>query len=329
MEAFLFRFGTRTVRVCSGDRDFGARFAANFHDCLLPGGAYAGDALTLHVDAARHDVVEARLEPAAAGIEPGAFERLFPEHGFVVDHDTLRATAGPCTGARIVIDGHRLRIDRRLPWQLLLGHFLVHRAMALQPEFLFLHAASASLGSRGILLCGDKGAGKSTLSLAMAARGHGFLGDEIAVVDPAGRRLLPFRRRASVRPGPQGARVAHWLSSNPIEPDVMPDGTVRARVQVSEMFADAGGHPVPLSAAFFLGARQPQPSARRVDFELHDLPSVSPLDATMSSRPPASRAITFLLLFRSVPCFGLHPGGTPDDTVDLIEATLESSWATA
>ena len=49
------------------------------------------------------------------------------------------------------------------------------------------------------MLAGPRYSGKSTLSLALAARGHHFLSDEIAWYIPSTRHLTAFRRPVGVR----------------------------------------------------------------------------------------------------------------------------------
>jgi hypothetical protein len=327
MQAQDFRFGARVARVSSDDPDFLRRFTFNFLDCVVSGG-YDDACPQLEVRAAGAGTVQAMLTGVDPAADAAALPRLFPElalrpaanDGAAIRFDAPRAP-GRCA---VRLEDRRLEIDAELPWQALLGHYFLHCVMRQQPELLFLHAASAALHGRGILLCGEKGAGKSTLSLALAARGHEFLGDEVGVVDPLRRELLPFRRRASLRQGPQGAAVLQYLARHPAERETLADGSVRDRVQVSAMFGAGGDRPVPLAAAYFLGPRDARPSLRRIDFEWHDLPHVSPLAATMAARPAGERALCFLTLFRSIPCFGLRPGGTPDETADLIEASLEA-----
>jgi len=45
-----------------------------------------------------------------------------------------------------------------------------------------LHAACVALGGKGVLLCGDSGAGKSSLALACARRGWTFISDDAASI---------------------------------------------------------------------------------------------------------------------------------------------------
>ena len=45
-----------------------------------------------------------------------------------------------------------------------------------------LHASAVSVGSRCLVITGDKGAGKSTLAASFAERGHGVLSDDVAAI---------------------------------------------------------------------------------------------------------------------------------------------------
>ena len=45
-----------------------------------------------------------------------------------------------------------------------------------------LHASIAAVGSRAVVILGDKGAGKSSMAAALAERGHTVLSDDVAVV---------------------------------------------------------------------------------------------------------------------------------------------------
>ena len=86
-------------------------------------------------------------------------------------------------------------------------HFLDAMALLLV-EALYLtpiHAACVSLNGRGLLLCGDSGAGKSSLSYACARRGWTFVSDDASFLVRAGKgnvavgnpRHLHFRESAT------------------------------------------------------------------------------------------------------------------------------------
>lgn len=55
------------------------------------------------------------------------------------------------------------------------------------------HAALLSRGARGLLVCGQPGDGKTTLSAALGANGFDYRADDIVRIDPAGRAFgVPF-----------------------------------------------------------------------------------------------------------------------------------------
>jgi hypothetical protein len=64
-----------------------------------------------------------------------------------------------------------------------------------------LHAATVELGGSGVLLAGEKGSGKSTLSLVLAAEGARYLGDEVAFVDYDNATLEAFPKAVTLKQG--------------------------------------------------------------------------------------------------------------------------------
>ncbi|MGK9168509.1 hypothetical protein KXR53_19505 [Inquilinus limosus] len=75
-----------------------------------------------------------------------------------------------------------------------------------------IHAASLACRRRMLLLCGEPGAGKTTLAVALAHRGFGYAGDDIALLTPTGRVMgVPFA--ASVKSGA-------WPLVSGIRPDL-------------------------------------------------------------------------------------------------------------
>ena len=61
-----------------------------------------------------------------------------------------------------------------------------------------VHAGEAAVGGKAILLPGRGFAGKTTLTLALAAAGAEFLSDEIAVIDDRGL-VHPYPRPVGLR----------------------------------------------------------------------------------------------------------------------------------
>lgn len=82
-----------------------------------------------------------------------------------------------------------------------------------QRGYLVLHAATLALGDSALILTGDSGWGKSTLSIIMNKIGFEFMGDDVAVVSLENKHCL-------VLPGPNIAKVssqaANLISSNKI-----------------------------------------------------------------------------------------------------------------
>jgi hypothetical protein len=60
--------------------------------------------------------------------------------------------------------------------------------------YLLLHSAVIERGGDGLLLSGTAGAGKSTLTTALVFRGWRLLSDEVAMIPPGRRALLPLPR---------------------------------------------------------------------------------------------------------------------------------------
>ncbi len=77
----------------------------------------------------------------------------------------------------------------------LLNDILKHGAYELA-----LHTAALLKGERLALLCGDPGAGKTTLTLALAQAGFGFVADDVTLLDSGGLGVgLPFA--PAIKPG--------------------------------------------------------------------------------------------------------------------------------
>lgn len=68
-----------------------------------------------------------------------------------------------------------------------------------QTHFLF-HAAALSYSGEGIVLAGDPGYGKTTLTLALLRRGCRFLSDEFAALNRSDNQLHPFPRSLQIEP---------------------------------------------------------------------------------------------------------------------------------
>lgn len=214
-------------------------------------------------------------------------------------------------------------VDTAAPsWRAIIANVLVNWAMWMQPDTLFFHAAAVAIGGRGAVISGVKGSGKSTLSLALAARGHAFFADEIAVVRKRTRELAPFRRAVSIREGPQSPRVEKLLRTVGYSTERYPDGTVRIRANEGELFPSAVPLSSPLLCVFFLRAFGDRPRVQAFIPRVSELKLLAPFACTYFGRSPAQLMMQVANLLSNVHCYFLHPG-MPDDTACLVEQTVE------
>lgn len=334
LPASFFRFGRRTASVVTNDAAFQERFLKFFSDCLEPPEDRPGQSVVrLEITNSRSsDSVTAEYSEHDGDIETAVLEMLFPETRLTI------ADCAPANGWRVhasrdrpsqpilAARGGRLILSKQLPWQMMAGHYFIHHVMRLQPEMLFLHGATLAIGGLGLFVGGDKGAGKSTLALALAARGHGFLGDEIGAVHGETGICLPFRRAVSVRVGPQAQPVHDYFAGAKLEHESLPDGSTRTRVSMSEIFPDSPANAVPLACAIFLCGFAERPQVERFDFSRRHLSMLGPLYAMFAGHSIGKRAFALLKLFAGVRCYKVLAGGSPDRTADLIERIVEGKW---
>jgi hypothetical protein len=183
---------------------------------------------------------------------------------------------------------------------------------------LFFHAASVAVGDAGALFVGAKGSGKTTLSMALAARGAVFLGDEIAGVRPQTWELLPVRRAVSVRPGPKSLQVEELLRRRDYPLEKLPDGSVRLRAEAGQLFPVAGERAYPLRLIFFLRQFEDRPCAEQFQPGSVDMRLLTPLPCSLWGGPPSRRIMQVAGLLSKIKCHYLYPGQA-DETAALVE----------
>lgn len=311
---------------------FQERFSVLFRECKVAGspgknGAFARVTLRT-LQPQDHSMVRIQLS-SDLPLLPFALE-LFRERGLVetqaADYPDWRVLADS-SGAPVL----GFREDRVLAfpmpgWQALVAELATSALMCLQDGVLFFHAATLAIGNKGVFITGDKGQGKTTLSLALAARGHGFLGDEYAAVSLSSAEILPFRRAVSIRPGPQAEGLAEHLENHDYPTDITCEGTTRVRASVADVFPGPIPKPVKLTHAFFLEGFAAQPSVRKIEVDGSHLPFLRPLVPTIWRRS-GRVAFDLLRILSEVNCFAIVAGGSPDETAALIETTVEEAWA--
>ena len=252
---------------------------------------------------------------------------IFPDRGFtevassVPDWRILGLPSADGIDGVAIREPHML-VHRSTRWQALVGSLAFSRLIRRQKELLFFHAGSIGIGDHGVLLVGPKGAGKTTLSMALAARGHSFLGDEIAGVRVRSLELVPVRRSLAVRDGPRAAEVSLALDREEAPYEPFPDGTQRRRSYARALFPGTGAAPTPLRQIIFLRGFGPEARLERVQPGREHLGLLTPLGATMWGMNPVQRARDFLSIVTRVRCSTLTLG-PPDETALLLEQSLE------
>lgn len=204
-------------------------------------------------------------------------------------------------------------------WRRILAHVTFLRLLRLRPDAIFLHAASVAIDGRGTLLIGPKGSGKTTLSAALAARGHAFLGDETAMCIAASGTLVPLRRPLSLKRGPAAAAVERAIGSRWSSADE--DGILH--IDINEIAA-APAQPAPLRAIIFLRGFAPAPSITRIhEPGREEAALLQPIGGSLSSGNAAQRVFAMFRLLNQSPVFHLHPG-SPDGTACLVEEVVRT-----
>jgi hypothetical protein len=205
-------------------------------------------------------------------------------------------------------------------WRKAVALLLLQRLMRVRRDAIFFHAASVALAGRGVLIVGPKGAGKSTLALALATRGHAFLGDEHACYVPARDELVPFRRPVGVKPGPRARTAEQALARTGRDPDR--DGMMR--VPVEDLLPPAHPAPVPLRAVVFLRGLAERPDLRRVEPGRQELAALQPVGSSFANAAATERVFQLVRLLSRASVFHLR-AGVPDDTALLVESALTAA----
>ena len=248
---------------------------------------------------------------------------LFAERGYVAGpalEDGWRtiAEADSPGSALFAVLGDDVIADAARRWEGLVASMAISRLIARQAGTLFFHAASTVVAGRGVMLCGPKRAGKTTLAAALAARGHALLGDEIAAVRVATRELLPVRRALSLRDGPASEKVRIALAAVPTERVVFPDDEVRTRVAADALFP-AAAMPAPLSVLLRLDGFDATPSLVVASSRASVGQLLTPMAASVWGPESPRRALQLLRLQAATRGYILR-AGAPDETARFIEA---------
>jgi hypothetical protein len=220
----------------------------------------------------------------------------------------------------IVVDGGECHFALDEGWRKAVSLLLLQRLMRCREDALFFHAGSVSVCGAGAMVVGPKGAGKSTLVLALAARGHALLGDEHACYLPATGELLPFRRPVGIKPGPRAAAVESALARHGRSPER--DGMMR--LPLEELLSMPPASATALRAVVFLDGFHSAPRLRALEPSRVDLGRLQPVGASMVNAPPTRRVFEMAALLARSRVYELRAGG-PDETAAVVEEALCAS----
>jgi hypothetical protein len=184
-----------------------------------------------------------------------------------------------------------------------------------------LHAAClADAAGRGVLLAGPTGAGKSTLALALARAGMGFLSDDIVFLSPEPGRVRALGFADAVGLSEHAARTFADLQDRLAEPplDGFPKRLARPR---DVLGVPAVGSCRPELLVFPSVADQRSSRCDRLapgEALLRLTPDV------LLTEPGATQAHLDAIgaLLRQVECYGLSCGADLDCAVDLMRSLL-------
>jgi hypothetical protein len=324
-----YRFGHGRLELDSDDQPLNLRFRQIYPEgpVELPGGRNGSVRVRCTVRSLDEPQVAAIAFEDPEDLDAAEFCRtLFPDRNYIAGPaaapgwETLSLGESP-RDPLVAMKGHYVVADRRQVWQPLIANIAVNRVLRLQRDVLFFHAASTQVADSGVMLVGAKGSGKTTTSLTLASRGHGFLGDEIAAVRAGTGEMLPFRRAASIRTGIRTSRVTQRLADSAYPAETFPDGSSRVLANVADLFPDANPAPAKLSCVFFLRRFGPRPVVEQFSFGLEHFHLLTPLGCCMWSVPMGMRMLQMSRVLGEVRCYHLDPG-SPDETADLLERVV-------
>jgi hypothetical protein len=200
-------------------------------------------------------------------------------------------------------------------WRLCIAWYLFWRLLRMRSDVIFFHASAMGMFGEGTIFVGPGGAGKSTTALALAARGHNFLSDEVAGYVPARGEVIPFRRPVGIKPGPRANAVTRALAPE-IAKQIVRDGFVR--IDVTSLFPLAPVSRLPLRRIVFLRGFAERPRLERIEPGRGEIVELQPLMSSFLNAPHTRRVFELTRLLSSAKVYQLHLGD-PDVTAVYLE----------
>jgi len=236
-----------------------------------------------------------------------------------------RAIVDTAADGRLVVAtaGRQALVDLTATPAGFLLDLLVAAVQVIQPGLLFLHAAAISIDGQGVLLTAPSRGGKSTASIALAARGHAFLGDDAAIVRVRTRELISFPKSVGVRDEALARSLGWDVRRCRHRRQTAPDGSTRLLVRAGDAVEPAPCDPVPLRSVFFFEGFADRTTARRFTPRLAQdrLRFLADDVADAWGLAPARRLMKLLTVvdvLSSARCHVLQLG-SPSEVADTIE----------
>ena len=183
------------------------------------------------------------LEERFGGSRPERTIDMHPRAGFRLYARHFGLARISARGARVVCSPpgvapwrwQRFLVGRVLPWAAVLR--------GLEP----LHASAVRVDGRAVAIVGPTGAGKTSLAVQLAARGAGFMSDDVLALDEhdGTLRAHPGAAIAAIRPAERAAVPrSTWRRL----------GSVLGHSEKTYLELTRVGGPAPLGALYFLGS---------------------------------------------------------------------------
>jgi hypothetical protein len=204
-------------------------------------------------------------------------------------------------------------------WRHSIVWFLHWRLLRMRPDVIFFHSSALGIFGEGTIFVGPSGGGKSTTSMALAARGHNFLSDEVGAYVPATGELIPFRRPVGIKPGPRATAVERGLPASANE-QIEREGFYR--VDVDTIFASEPARALPLRRIVFLRGFADRPALERIKPGREELVELQPLMSSFLNASHSRRIFELTRLLASAKVYQLHPGN-PDETALYLEEAFK------
>jgi hypothetical protein len=231
---------------------------------------------------------------------------------------------GPNTSMVRAPDGSTTIVEAGGPAALALLHRLVIEIMAgLRASGRYaVHAAAVARGNRALILAGPGGTGKTTLALALAARGFELLSDELAVIDPAGPLIHPYRRNVHVRPGTP--ELVDGLAGLLDRPREVLGGGIAWAIPHEDLGHSRSDAPRELAGVVLLHPRDPAVTTARLTPARSSIAAMELLRGTWAASVDFTETLAAVAAgVERVPCMRLTPAD-PMPTADLLRRWFES-----